>query len=361
MRVVQLGPVPPPHGGVQANLSAIDERLRFRGDESLLVGITRTENTDDAPNVFRPTSTKQLFKLLFTLKPNILHLHFGGDFTLRLAALAFVCSLIPKAKTVLTFHSGGFASSAAGKKANWFDRRGFAVRRLDKIIAVNAEIVSLFQNYGVKSEKITIIAPHVLRQPNPRVSISANLKNFVEKHSPLLLTASWLEAHYDLPLQIRALDFVRKSFPNAGLLIAGSGELENELKAEIAATNYAENILLAGDVKHEIVLHLIKSADVLLRTTHFDGDAISVREALFLGTPVAASDNKMRPDGVKLFQIGNLESLQTAIVEQLKIGKSLQVSKADGWQNIDAVLQIYAELLKLSSAGNAENSGIAKI
>ena len=39
---------------------------------------------------------------------------------------------------------------------------------------------------------------------------------------------------------------------------------------------------------------------ILLRTTLYDGDAVSVREALWIGTPVIASDNGMRPEGVRL-------------------------------------------------------------
>jgi glycosyltransferase involved in cell wall biosynthesis len=54
------------------------------------------------------------------------------------------------------------------------------------------------------------------------------------------------------------------------------------LKQAIASKNYSDRIFLTGDVEHKIVLHLIKKADILLRTTKFDGDAIAVREALFL-------------------------------------------------------------------------------
>jgi glycosyltransferase involved in cell wall biosynthesis len=56
--------------------------------------------------------------------------------------------------------------------------------------------------------------------------------------------------------------------------------------------------LFTGDVEREITIHLIEKADLLLRPTYFDGDAVSVREALFLQTPVVATDNGMRPDGV---------------------------------------------------------------
>ena len=51
---------------------------------------------------------------------------------------------------------------------------------------------------------------------------------------------------------------------------------------------HAERIW-TGDVEHPVTLHLINRADILLRTTKFDGDAIAVREALFLETPVIAT------------------------------------------------------------------------
>lgn len=355
MRVLQLGPVPPPHGGVQANLSALAERLRFLGYDCQTIAITRSSEIKQQENVYHPKNAKELFKLLFTLKFDIAHLHFGGDYTRRLAALAFVCGSLPGKKAVLTFHSGGFASSTEGKRANKFSFRGFAARRLDKIIAVNEEIKNLFLRYGVSKEKIEIIAPHFHRQPNPNVEIPAKIERFFQNHSHILLAAASLEKHYGLSLQIRVLKNVLKEFPNCGLLIAGSGELEQELKREIEATDYAENIMLAGDVPHETILHLIKRSDALVRTTHFDGDAISVREALFLETPVIATDNKMRPKGVSLIKIGDADGLTEAILEVLREGKKQKTDKPDDWSNIDAVIRIYEKLLNKEAASQASS------
>jgi glycosyltransferase involved in cell wall biosynthesis len=349
MRILQLGPVPPPHGGVQANLSAIAERLRFHGHDCQMVAITRSSEIKPQADVFYPKNAKELFKFIFGLKYDVAHLHFGGDFTLRLAALAFVCGVLPGKKTVLTFHSGGFAGSGEGKRANKLSFRGFAVQRLDKIIAVNEEIKKLFLRYGVSSEKIEIIAPHFHRQPNPNVEISSEIERFFQKHSHVLLAVASLEKHYDLSFQIRVLKSVFKEFPNCGLLIAGSGELEDDLRREIAETDYAENIMLAGDVPHDATLHLIKRADALLRTTLFDGDAISVREALFLETPVIATDNKMRPAGVRLIEIGEASGLTEAILAVLREGKKQKMNKSDDWSNIDSVLRVYEELLKSKS------------
>lgn len=346
MRILQLGSVAPPHGGVQSNVTAIRERLQQRGDSCAVIAITRSSEIRSEPEVFHPQSAFELLRLISTVQSDLIHLHIGGNFTLRLAALAFVCGLIPGRKKVLTFHSGGYASSPLGKAAKSLSVRGFAVRRFDKIIAVNAEIADVFERYGVAPEKITIISPNVLRQPDESVKIPAHLLNFAEKHSPLLISVGLLETLYDLPLQIRAMNSVLQEFPNAGLLLVGSGIEEENLRREIAAQNYADNILLAGDVAHEIVLHLINRADALLRTTIFDGDAISVREALFLETPVIATDNKMRPPGVRLIKIGDGDDLAKVILETLRQPKKTKINQTADWSNIDAVLRVYEELLE---------------
>jgi glycogen synthase len=356
VKVLQLGSIPPPHGGVQSNVSALRERLRERGDQCQVIAITRSSEIVPNENEFHPRSSSELLRLLLRLDYDILHLHLGGNFRLRLAALAAVCGRMPNCKTVLTFHSGGFASTREGQTANPFSMHGFGSRSFDRIVAVNAEIVGLFERYGVRSEKIAVVPASVLKQPNENVEIPAPLLNFIENHSPVLLSVGLLETHYDLPLQIQVLKMVRRDFPNAGLLMIGSGGEEASLRREIAATDYAEHIALPGDVDHEIVLHLIKRADVLLRTTVYDGDAISVREALFLGTPVVATDNQMRPDNIKLIEIGNLNQLHAAVVGTLREGKTPQTATGDGWQNIDAVLKIYDELLNLGA--NSEISSI---
>ena len=354
MRVLQLGAIPPPHGGVQANMSAIVERLRYSGHHALSIAISRSSEISRSPDEFHPQNGWQLLKFLFTQRADVVHLHIGGNFTLRLAALAFVCGVLPGRKSVLTFHSGGFADSILGKAARPFSLRGFAVRRLDRIIVVNAEMRNLFERYGVFKNKIVLVAPFVLRRPDQNATIPAHLKKFVETHSPLLFTASWLEPHYDVRLQIEVLELLKPDFPNIGLLVAGSGHQEIELKSLAAAKTLAHSILLAGDVKHETVLHLIERADVLLRTTHFDGDAISIREALFFGTPVVATDNKMRPENLFLFDIGDINGLRRAIVEALETGKTAAPETADGWRNIDQVLQIYHELLQTKPSGQTE-------
>ena len=96
-----------------------------------------------------PASAVALMRLLWRLPADILHLHFGGDLTPRLLGLALFCTLLPGRKTVLTFHSGGYPGSPAGRTAAPGTLRGFVLRRLDGLIGVNAEIAALFAKFGV--------------------------------------------------------------------------------------------------------------------------------------------------------------------------------------------------------------------
>ena len=64
-------------------------------------------------------------------------------------------------------------------------------------------------------------------------------------------------------------------------------------------------------------LAVIARADLLLRTTVYDGDAISVREGLAIGTRVLATDNGMRPDGVFLFHPLTPAALSIAVASAL--------------------------------------------
>ena len=87
----------------------------------------------------------------------------------------------------------------------------------------------------------------------------------------------------------------------------------------------------------------------MLRTTSYDGDAISVREALYLGTPVIATDNGMRPCGVHLIPPSNPSALHRAIEETLSAPRSLRSPKArPDERNLEAVLDLYQELIEQS-------------
>ena len=307
--------------------------------------MTRSSSTDGVPNTFKPGTAFSLFSLLLRLRYDLVHLHLGGQLTTRLIGLMLFCGAVARKKCVVTFHSGGYAATN-GATASPRSLQAIAFRSMDHIIVVNREMMDMFLRFGVRPDRLSMIPPYVARRPSPDVTISDRVREFVDHRRPLLLTVGLLEPEYALDLQIDALEKVLERHPNAGLLIAGTGSLFHKLTESIAAKPYKKSILLAGDLGHDETLRVMELADLLLRPTHYDGDAVSVRESLFLGTRVIATDNGMRPPGVILIPMPpDPTQLAEKIIETLETPRASAVEPlADGSENITSVISLYNRL-----------------
>ena len=346
MRIVQLGPYARPTGGVRAHVVLLRRFLLQRQVPCAVINLSRYR--DDAEDeVYYPRNALELLWLLLRIRCDVLHLHIGGTLPLRLLALGMICSLRPGAKTVLTFHSGGYPSSEEGRSARPSSFRGFVLRRFDRLIAVNPELADFYHRLGCSPDRTRLICPHAFLpaaidtgDPLPR-----RLRTFWEAHSPRLLTVGQLEPEYDLAMQIDVLPRIRETHPHAGLAIIGAGTLEGEMRDRIRAAPHGEHVLLCGDVPHASTLRAIEECDLLLRTTLYDGDSIAVREALHLGAPVIATDNGMRPPGVRLVRPRCPSALEEAIDEVLAApaAPGSRSSEPDE-QNLEALLAVYREL-----------------
>ncbi len=343
MRIIQLGPYPPPYGGVQANIVAIREYLVKLGVPNGVINLTR-HRKETGDGIFYPNTAAETAGFLFKLPARILHLHIGGHVPLRVAVLALLVATIPGRRSVLTFHSGGYPSTPEGREAKAASFLGFVFQRFDRVIVVNQELAAMFRRFGVAEDRIRLILPHYVDPNEVAASFPGPMQRFFAEHDPVISTVGLLETEYDLPLQIDVLGRVRERFPNAGLIISGSGSLEDELRQKIGSVPYAKHILLTGDISHSVALRLIRDSRIFLRTTLYDGDAVSVREALFLGTPLIATDNGMRPEGPRLIPISDGGALEQAIIDELLHGPARKQAAEGGMQNLQQVFELYEEL-----------------
>jgi len=343
MRVIQLGPYPPPHGGVQTHIVAIRDYLRRHGHQCVVINLTR-HRKQVADDVYYPRSALETTWLLVRESADILHLHIGGNLTPRLLRLGLLCCLAPGRKAVLTFHSGGYPSSAKGRATTAASFRGFVIRRFHALIAVNDEIAGFYARCGAKRERVRVISPQgplFADAPLPEP-----LESFFASHRPVLLSVGLLEPEYDLLLQIEVLGRILRRYPEAGLVMLGSGSLEGEVRRAMSRKPWAVHMLLPGDVAHASTLRAIRECSLLLRTTLYDGDSISVRESLALGTPVVATDNAMRPAGCRLVPPSDAAALEKAILETLSRQPSERALAPPGEENLEAVLRLYRDLAR---------------
>jgi hypothetical protein len=82
---------------------------------------------------------------------------------------------------------------------------------------------------------------------------------------------------------------------------------------------------------------VIKAADIVVRASNTDGDALSVREALWYGKRVLASDCVQRPEGCELFRSRDVEDFVRKLLDG-KLGASRPVLRRNF---ADDVVQAY--------------------
>ena len=350
LHVCMIGPVPPPWGGVETNLMGLRDRLLARGARCSVLNLSKHRRSPH-DDLYFPESPTALLRQLNILKPDVVHLHLGGNLQSRMAALMVVLSLRPGAANVFTFHSGGFPSSPEGKRAKYWSYRGVCLRQLDAVIAVNQQLVDVFVQYGVREDRLHLIEPsgaQIDHDAIAREQLPAEMESFASLHSPLLVAVAQLEPEYGIDVQLAAFGDIRHEHPDAGLMILGRGSLHGALEQQIAAHPQREHIMLCGNVPRPKTLALMRRASLLLRTTHYDGDALSIREAIAMGTRVLATDNGMRPSGVSLLQELSPRALASAISPALKAASN--PVPANGSNPMDQVVALYERIASRSAS-----------
>jgi len=142
---------------------------------------------------------------------------------------------------------------------------------------------------------------------------------------------------------LQAVKELQKMFPRIGLVIIGPGE---EAKSQIFESEIPDHAYFTGPLPHDVVLAVIKRLTLFLRPTYFDGDSLSVREALALGVPVIASDTDYRPEGVVLFRRGQINEFVDKIggVLSKNVPVSDHVPLQSSSRSAELLLSIYREL-----------------
>jgi glycosyltransferase involved in cell wall biosynthesis len=114
---------------------------------------------------------------------------------------------------------------------------------------------------------------------------------------PLLLNVKRLHPLADHATLLSAMDLVRRQRPDARLLVAGSGELEAELKARTVSLGLGDSVRFLGLVPNAEVARLQAAADLFVLSSELEATPTVALEALACGTPVVSTDN---PGGIEL-------------------------------------------------------------
>ena len=308
MKVLLVGAYPPPYGGVQVHIAQLEKYLEGQGNSCFIINMGKNK-TLQSLKLISPANAFHVAYHLFKRRDYVCHLHFGGTLHIRLLLLALYANLLFYKRCAITIHSGGLP--VWGSPKNPFKRYltliSFILCRT--FICVNQEIADYFKQLGIKEERIHIISPFAFEDNQATNLLSIHFDSFIKNKKPLLCNIGLLEPEYDLELLLRVFKRFIQQYPKAGLVIVGSGSLYDRLKNVIFEFGLDNTVLLTGDIDHTITMQILALSDCYIRASRYDGDCISLKEAISLGIPAIATDTGMRPKEAILFPIGDEEAL----------------------------------------------------
>src|SRR3954464_1911702 len=118
----------------------------------------------------------------------------------------------------------------------------------------------------------------------------------------------WLLPKYGPDILIEAFAAIHRERPNTRLLMAGRGDMRQQLEARIKQLNLTDAVRILGGVPHDQVPALISSFDIMLMPSIYHSETFGVAaiEASASGVPVIASKVGGVPEAVLHNQTGLL-------------------------------------------------------
>lgn len=108
--------------------------------------------------------------------------------------------------------------------------------------------------------------------------------------SPVILTVTRLISRKCVDVLLRALPFIVSRFPDARLIIAGEGNMEDKLKLLAAELGVGGSVEFRGYIRHESLPGLYREADIFVLPSLWEGMSNTVLEAISSGLPVVVTD-----------------------------------------------------------------------
>lgn len=348
MRVLLVGPYPPPYGGLAVQIYEWRRYLSGLGTcECAILNIGESRSADIAECIPVRGAWDFAGKVYrYVRRGYLVHLVTNGH-NLKSWLCSFVCALAGAGhgrRTVLVFGSG--------HAPDYIDNAGLAVRLLiraaiafgGRLICRNERTRRSLVSAGADPRKIVILSGFLGVHARAAAPIPQAIEAFLSAHSPVLGATAGADPEYGVPLMLEGLGELRKVYPRIGLVVMGPGP---EACARFSGTRRVpDHVCLTGPLPHDVALEIMRRLTAFLRPTYFDGDSNSVREALALGVPVVASDTDFRPEGVVQFRRGDVQDLVGRVRETLARARDRTNEKRGGVESDSAarLVSLYREL-----------------
>jgi glycosyltransferase involved in cell wall biosynthesis/CelD/BcsL family acetyltransferase involved in cellulose biosynthesis len=350
-----LGSYPPPYGGVAIHVQRLMPLLAARGVHFTVYNAT--SDIGDGGRVIPVFSKRKtwLMQYALTAKESAIYLMSGR---------------------LLAWVIGGLMASLRGKRVlvrlrnaslpDWVARNGwhafwarFALRRVTGVVCVSKSLYECTRALGVAPEKLHwspgFLPPDVTTIT--RDGVSPTVWPFIDNHSPIIAAngkVDWYNGQdlYGLDQLVELAARLKADYPRIGIVVCfwdhpPQDQAYLDTLIELARCKGVVDNILFNTVSGEFV-PVLSSAELFVRPTNTDGDANSIREAIYLGVPAIASDAVERPAGATLFKTRDIDDFEVKVRSVLshssKTARSAPVLALEDKTRIDRYLDLLCNL-----------------
>lgn len=364
---------PPLGGGMSERACSLAIEWAKAGERIIVVTPVNGASTDYYKRIVVPLNGHYLYKafqLSRVIKNTVREQH---DIT-----KIFCLSWSPPGMSVLFSHV--YKSLKWGVTVNGFDitdglralHTRFLLRilfnRVDLIIAPSEFLKKEILAVGDISKKSFVVSNGIdLKKYHPSLSGEVIREKYDINDKFVIMTLCRLVPIKGVDILIDSFCRILEKFPNAVLMIAGSGPQENELQKKVDSMNTGNRIFFTGEIPHHKTPFYYAACDVFVQANRVYGDleegqGITLMEAAACGKPVVSTATGGIPEVVKDNETGflvapespeelseKLEYLITHPDERTRLGKNASTDATKRFDDKKNTQRIMTYLNKVHS------------
>jgi len=297
MRILLIGPLPPPLGGVSVYLSRHKRLLERDGHDVYVL---------DPTKMSRAAYYARLLLVPF------------GRYDL-------IADHVQSIYVVLILFVTGMAGRTEVVDSNWRQLENWAgwktrlygafLRRCKGLVLAGAHLASYYREHGVTPPEgkvrglVPFIPPPLEDEEAILATYPAEAMDFAAGRRPLIIANAFRLGLYrgvdlyGLDMCVELAAALKDRYPNVGLIFAlaevGDVAYFEKIKSRIERLGIEDNFYFLTGQRE--LWPLFRRADLMVRPTCSDAYGVSVAEALHLGCPAVASDVCQRTPGTLTF------------------------------------------------------------
>ena len=340
--ILNIGPYPPPLGGISVHLGRLKDHLDARKIPNTLWSLSRT--ADSSRRIFAAKQKHLMFRLFFSPRHRIVHYHVSGVAARQLAAR--IARKYSSKRHVITLHGDALRFIADHPIES---REIFPA--FDAVLSVKPGDAEKLQEMGFGSN-IRYLSPFIPPADVDLELADEGVKDFIARHEHIICAnGSKIIFHdeqelYGLDLCVEMMKLVHRQRQDVGLVFYLSKDNDPDYVNAIrrAAQEGGVGSHVRIHVSNEQFYPLIRRSSIFARPTNTDGEPLSIREALYFGVPVLTSDVVQRPEGCQLFENRNAQSFAEqalSILDNLENHRS-RVQVVQSVTGLEELLNLYS-------------------